>query len=460
MQIVGAAAVQVAEQLHHRLAVAASRGCRWARRRAGWRARPTSARATATRCCWPPESWPGSAWRGGAMPDLARARSSHALLALRRPHPAVGERQLDVLVAPSRSPIRLKLWKMKPISRLRMRARCGEAQALRPASRSARSAPSVGESSRPRIESSVDLPQPEGPAIETYSPLLDLEVDVREGVGLDLVGEEDLAHALELGSARRRVIAHRAPRLSSGGSGRAASQARHVGQDHLVAHLQPARRPRSCSPSRARARPSRARASSRPPRGGRGRPCSAAGPIAGRPDVEHVVEPLELDRAVHGEVGPRALRQLAVERHVHGDRPVLHRGVDRATTRASHDAVARVDRPPSGRAATSRACVSGTRTTAFRRLGPGDPRQVRRRARPAGRPRPATTCSTPSRPARTWSASTCERRRRACARRCSTSACCTRELRLDGLPRRSPAAAARSPRGARARRPRSATASG
>ena len=33
-------------------------------------------------------------------------------------------------------------------------------------------APSVGESSRPRIESSVDLPQPEGPAMETYSPWL------------------------------------------------------------------------------------------------------------------------------------------------------------------------------------------------------------------------------------------------------------------------------------------------
>ena len=31
--------------------------------------------------------------------------------------------------------------------------------------------PSVGVSSRPRIESSVDLPQPDGPAIDTYSPL-------------------------------------------------------------------------------------------------------------------------------------------------------------------------------------------------------------------------------------------------------------------------------------------------
>jgi hypothetical protein len=30
--------------------------------------------------------------------------------------------------------------------------------------------PSLAESSRPRIESSVDLPQPDGPVIETYSP--------------------------------------------------------------------------------------------------------------------------------------------------------------------------------------------------------------------------------------------------------------------------------------------------
>src|SRR5918994_1560029 len=60
---------------------------------------------------------------------------------------------------------------MNPISRLRTRAR----------SESGRSAtalpfsvylPSVGESSSPRIDSSVDLPQPDGPAIAMYSPLL------------------------------------------------------------------------------------------------------------------------------------------------------------------------------------------------------------------------------------------------------------------------------------------------
>src|SRR3954447_1157101 len=60
---------------------------------------------------------------------------------------------------------------MNPISRFRTRAR----------SDSGRSAtalplrvyfPSVGESSSPRIDRSVDLPQPDGPAIAMYSPLL------------------------------------------------------------------------------------------------------------------------------------------------------------------------------------------------------------------------------------------------------------------------------------------------
>src|SRR5690606_16504819 len=69
-----------------------------------------------------------------------------------------------------RSPIRLKAWKMKPIWRLRTRARsAGDSVSTRwPASSYT---PPLGASSRPRIESNVVLPQPEGPAIATYSPL-------------------------------------------------------------------------------------------------------------------------------------------------------------------------------------------------------------------------------------------------------------------------------------------------
>jgi len=52
----------------------------------------------------------------------ALERRFHALLALGRLHPAVGERQLDVL-EDGEIANQLKLWKMNPISRLRTRAR-------------------------------------------------------------------------------------------------------------------------------------------------------------------------------------------------------------------------------------------------------------------------------------------------------------------------------------------------
>src|SRR5215467_2146218 len=65
--------------------------------------------------------------------------------------------------------MRLKLWKMNPISRLRTRAR---SHAFSSATSRPLSAyePFVGESSSPRIDSSVDLPHPDGPEIDTYSP--------------------------------------------------------------------------------------------------------------------------------------------------------------------------------------------------------------------------------------------------------------------------------------------------
>src|SRR5258708_23250284 len=70
-----------------------------------------------------------------------------------------------------RSPIRLKAWKMNPISRLRMRAR---SESFSPCTALPFKIyePSLGESNKPKIASKVDLPQPEGPAIERYSPFL------------------------------------------------------------------------------------------------------------------------------------------------------------------------------------------------------------------------------------------------------------------------------------------------
>ena len=56
----------------------------------------TRARATATRCCWPPESSFGSWSIRSASPTCCRAASALACAARRRLDPAVGQRQLDV----------------------------------------------------------------------------------------------------------------------------------------------------------------------------------------------------------------------------------------------------------------------------------------------------------------------------------------------------------------------------
>ena len=65
--------------------------------------------------------------------------------------------------------MRLKFWKMNPISRLRVRARSRIVR-LATGLPFSQYSPPVGVSSRPKIDSSVDLPQPDGPAIDTYSP--------------------------------------------------------------------------------------------------------------------------------------------------------------------------------------------------------------------------------------------------------------------------------------------------
>src|SRR4051812_29707038 len=58
---------------------------------------------------------------------------------------------------------------MNPISRFRTRARSDALSSLTSVPLS-RYVPVLGESSKPRIESSVDLPHPDGPEIDTYSP--------------------------------------------------------------------------------------------------------------------------------------------------------------------------------------------------------------------------------------------------------------------------------------------------
>ena len=48
------------------------------------------------------------------------------------------------------------------------------------------------------IDSSVDLPQPEGPDMATYSPLRDRQVHARERMGLNFVGVKYFGQVFDL----------------------------------------------------------------------------------------------------------------------------------------------------------------------------------------------------------------------------------------------------------------------
>ena len=109
------------EQPHDLLAGGASRGCRWARRPAGSTGCITSARAMATRWRWPPDSSfgpvaacasPGRPSRSASLAPAPAARPSR--------HARVDERQLHVVQRACARGSRLKVWKTKPISRLRI----------------------------------------------------------------------------------------------------------------------------------------------------------------------------------------------------------------------------------------------------------------------------------------------------------------------------------------------------
>src|SRR4051812_49094883 len=142
---------------------------------------------------------------------------------------------------------------MNPISRLRTRAR-SEAGSSATGRLFSRYCPSVGESSRPRMDRSVDLPQPDGPAIDTYSPLLmwrwipDSACVSTSSVKKTLVTPSSLISACPFSA----MLAPRRPEGLHYLCGCSADLrvrllqsnaivcvvCRHVGQNHLVAHLE------------------------------------------------------------------------------------------------------------------------------------------------------------------------------------------------------------------------------
>ena len=98
-------------------------------------------------------------------------RFHHPLLAFRRRHLLpVGQWQLDVFVD-GEIANQIETLEDEPDLLVANARALREVEVLHRSVYSAGSFPPVGVSSRPMIESSVDLPQPEGPDMATYSPL-------------------------------------------------------------------------------------------------------------------------------------------------------------------------------------------------------------------------------------------------------------------------------------------------
>src|SRR5258706_1127231 len=219
---------------------------------------------------------------------------------------------------------------MKPISRLRMRAR----------SEKERSAtclvfrqylPSLGVSSRPRMESRVVLPQPEGPAMETYSPLR-ISMWMPESAWVStssvmktLVTPSRLISDSEFVLIRSLSLVLQPSLVSVQTDLVVAVLRRGVRQDHLVADLQSLDDFHGVDGDAPQLH------------GDADRPLAvfdhfehldlAVGRAVGRPaDIEHVVQPLDLDRAVDRDVRPGALGETALQGDVDDHRAVDRRG--------------------------------------------------------------------------------------------------------------------------------------
>ena len=128
----------------------------------------TSARAIATRCCWPPESCAGR-WSGGrrARPrPSAATRPPAPLAAARRRRPAGSSTLASAMVRG----IRLNDWKTKPILRLRTAASSSSSSVDDVDAVEEVAARRSGTSRQPMMFISVDLPEPEAPMMATKSP--------------------------------------------------------------------------------------------------------------------------------------------------------------------------------------------------------------------------------------------------------------------------------------------------
>ena len=191
----------------------ASRGCRSARRPGSAPGSVTSARATATRCCWPPDSSPGRCSTRSPSPTRSSAATARSRRSCRgTPAYASGSstlrqrrqrrQQVELLEDEADAPVADVGQLVLGHARRRPR---------RPAGR----CPSVGTSRQPRMCISVDLPEPDGPMTATYSPRPISRLTPRSACHLERAAAVDLAHVAQRdrpGPALRRHLDERGGR--------------------------------------------------------------------------------------------------------------------------------------------------------------------------------------------------------------------------------------------------------
>ena len=158
--------------------------------------RLASARATATRCCSPPDSWLGRWVRRWPRPS-AVSRSLGARVGVGARGAVDQLRQDDILDRVEIGQQMVEL--VDEAERVAAQHRCGRAASSFAASSPAiRIEPSNPPSSRPTACSSVDLPEPDGPSSATISPGATVEVDAAQDVDRRLALREAARQAARL----------------------------------------------------------------------------------------------------------------------------------------------------------------------------------------------------------------------------------------------------------------------
>ena len=139
-----------------------------------------SVRASATRCCWPPESWSQRIYALSRMPTLssaARAASFCSLVNMpksTRKKPISGTMEVRTFLSAVARVTRLKDWKIMPILRRNLRSALPES--LETSVPSTVNSPSVISIMRLMVRISVDLPAPDRPIMATNSPCSNLRL--------------------------------------------------------------------------------------------------------------------------------------------------------------------------------------------------------------------------------------------------------------------------------------------